>query len=105
MPIPGEAPDPTRPTFYDSGARTTRPGCPTEHAPTSSYRATSRGSSTGRTPAIRPDRRVEAIFEGQEGDVEEMVEWCHDGSPAATVEDVDVTYEDPQGLSGFEIRR
>lgn len=51
------------------------------------------------------DGRVEAVFEGEEASVEEMVEWCHDGSPAANVEDVDVTYQEPQELSGFEIRR
>ena len=51
------------------------------------------------------DGRVEAVFEGEEGDVEHMVEWCHDGSPAAAVESVDVEYDDPEGLSGFEVRR
>ena len=51
------------------------------------------------------DGRVEAVFEGEEGDVENMVEWCHDGSPAAAVENVDVEYDDPEGLSGFEVRR
>ena len=51
------------------------------------------------------DGRVEAVFEGTEDDVEAMVTWCHEGSPAATVESVDVTYEDPEGLSGFEVRR
>lgn len=51
------------------------------------------------------DGRVEAVFEGKEGDVERMVEWCHDGSPAAAVESVDVEYGDPEGLSGFEVRR
>ncbi|MFB6152940.1 MAG: acylphosphatase, partial [Halodesulfurarchaeum sp.] len=51
------------------------------------------------------DGRVEAVFEGPEADVEEMVEWCHEGSPAARVEDVEVEYEDPTGESGFRIRR
>ncbi|MFD1599909.1 acylphosphatase [Halobellus rarus] len=50
------------------------------------------------------DGRVEAIFEGSESAVEELVEWCHTGSPAASVEDVDVTYEEPEGESGFRIR-
>ncbi|MFD1686723.1 acylphosphatase [Halobellus litoreus] len=50
------------------------------------------------------DGRVEAVFEGPESDVEEMVEWCHTGSAAASVEDVDVTYEEPEGESGFRIR-
>ncbi|MFC7210253.1 acylphosphatase [Natronoarchaeum sp. GCM10025321] len=50
------------------------------------------------------DGRVEAVFEGPEEAIEEMVEWCHTGSPAATVEDVDVEYEEPQGEDGFRIR-
>jgi acylphosphatase len=33
-----------------------------------------------------------------------MVEWCHEGSSRARVEDVDVEYEDPEGLGGFEVR-
>lgn len=51
------------------------------------------------------DGRVEAVFEGPESTVEEMVEWCHTGSPAADVDGVDVEYDDPNGESGFRIRR
>jgi len=51
------------------------------------------------------DGRVEAVFEGPEDAVEEMVEWCHTGSPAADVEDVEVEYGDPQGEDEFSIRR
>jgi acylphosphatase len=50
------------------------------------------------------DGRVEAVFEGPESAVEEMIEWCHTGSPVASVEDVEVTYEEPSSNSGFEIR-
>jgi acylphosphatase len=50
------------------------------------------------------DGRVEAVFEGPERDVEAMVEFCHEGSNRANVTDVDVTYEDPDGLEGFEVR-
>jgi acylphosphatase len=50
------------------------------------------------------DGRVEAVFEGRESDVEALVEWCHTGSPAAVVDDVDVSYEDPTGESGFRVR-
>ncbi|USZ67908.1 acylphosphatase [Halorussus salilacus] len=52
-----------------------------------------------------PDGRVEAVFEGSEDSVSEMVEWCHTGSPAAEVEDVEVEYGDPEGEDGFRIRR
>ncbi|WP_256390962.1 acylphosphatase [Natronoarchaeum rubrum] len=51
------------------------------------------------------DGRVEAVFEGPEDAVEEMVEWCHTGSPAADVEDIEVEYGDPQGEDEFSIRR
>ena len=51
------------------------------------------------------DGRVEAVFEGPEDAVESMVEWCHEGSPAASVDSVTAEYEDPEGLDGFEIER
>ncbi|WP_049971944.1 acylphosphatase [Haladaptatus cibarius] len=51
------------------------------------------------------DGRVEAVFEGPESAVEEMVEWCHTGSPAADVDDVEVEYGDPEGEDSFRIRR
>ena len=51
------------------------------------------------------DGRVEAVFEGKPGDVEAMIEWCHTGSPAADVEDVTVEYTDPDGLTGFMVKR
>ncbi|THE63703.1 acylphosphatase [Salinadaptatus halalkaliphilus] len=50
------------------------------------------------------DGRVEAIFEGPEPAVESMIEWCHTGSPAADVNDIDIEYETPQAEDGFEIR-
>ncbi|MGQ3414388.1 acylphosphatase [Natrinema sp. LN54] len=50
------------------------------------------------------DGRVEAVFEGPEDAVEELIEWCHTGSPAAEVESVEAEYGDPQGAEGFEIR-
>lgn len=52
-----------------------------------------------------PDGRVEAVFEGPEPAVEEMIEWCHTGSEQATVRDVEVEYDSPEGIDGFEIRR
>ena len=72
------------------------------------YRATTR--DTARDAGVDgwvknlPDGRVEAVFEGPEDAVESMVEWCHEGSPAAEVEDVEVEYEEPQNEAGFEIR-
>ena len=51
------------------------------------------------------DGRVEAVFEGDEWSVQEVLDWCHTGSPAAHVEDVDAEFEDPQGEDGFRVRR
>lgn len=50
------------------------------------------------------DGRVEAVFEGPESDVEAMVSFCHEGSDAATVEDVEVSYGEPEGEEGFRVR-
>ena len=73
------------------------------------YRATTRDRARDRglDGWVRnlADGRVEAVFEGPADAVEAMVEWCHEGSPAASVAAVEVEYGDPQGLEGFEIRR
>ena len=50
------------------------------------------------------DGRVEAVFEGSEEDVERLVEFCHEGSRAARVDDVEVDDEQPQGEDGFRVR-
>ena len=39
-----------------------------------------------------PDGRVEAIFEGSEMDVNEVIEWCHVGPQKASVQDVAVKF-------------
>lgn len=51
------------------------------------------------------DGRVEAVFEGPSKQVEEIVRWCHQGPPAAVVKTVQVEYEMPQGVQGFEVTR
>lgn len=51
------------------------------------------------------DGRVEAVFEGGEDDVEEMIDFCHEGSRAAKVKDVEVNWEEHKGeFSEFRIR-
>jgi acylphosphatase len=52
----------------------------------------------------RPDGAVEAVFEGEPGPVEEMVEFCRHGPSRAEVASVEVTDEEPEGLRGFAIR-
>ncbi len=48
---------------------------------------------------------VEAVFEGPRAAVDRAIAWCYAGPPAAVVEHVDVTWETPEGLPGFSIRR
>jgi acylphosphatase len=53
--------------------------------------------------ANRPDGTVEAVLEGDEQAVERLVELCRDGPGHAEVERLDVTDEEPEGLSGFDV--
>lgn len=43
------------------------------------------------------DRRVEAVFEGNEEAVRQAVAWCHTGQPPARVTRVEVTYTPATG--------
>ena len=52
----------------------------------------------------RPDGTVEVVLEGHEEAVESVVRLCRDGPRAAAVTRVDVTNEEPEGLSDFRIR-
>ena len=52
----------------------------------------------------RDDGAVEAVFEGPGEPVESMVEFCREGPGRAEVTDLEVTEEEPEGLSGFAIR-
>jgi acylphosphatase len=52
----------------------------------------------------RGDGAVEAIFEGGPEAVEAMVEFCRRGPGRAEVERLEVSEEEPEGLSGFQIR-
>ena len=47
---------------------------------------------------------VEAVFEGAPDDVERLVSFAKTGPPDAGVETVDVSEEEPEGLTGFSIR-
>jgi len=51
------------------------------------------------------DGKVEAVFEGDESRVAEMIEWCKKGPPLSRVSGIDVTEEDWIGeFTSFEIR-
>ena len=52
----------------------------------------------------RSDGAVEAVFEGEPDAVAAMVGWCSRGPRGADVESVDESAEEPEGLSGFQIR-
>jgi acylphosphatase len=52
----------------------------------------------------RPDGAVEAVFEGEPEAVEQLVEFCRRGPSRAQVASVDVEEEQPEGLTGFEVR-
>ncbi len=52
------------------------------------------------------DGRVEAVFEGEDGNVKRMIEWCRKGPEYARVEDVGVIQEQyKREFSGFMLRR
>ena len=51
-----------------------------------------------------PDRAVEAVFEGEESAVEELVAFCHEGPRGARVARVEVSAEPVEGIAGFSIR-
>ena len=52
----------------------------------------------------RGDGAVEAVFEGPRAAVDALVAFCHSGPRGASVADVTTRDEEPEGLTGFEIR-
>ena len=51
------------------------------------------------------DGNVEAVFEGDEKILQEMLEWCHQGPTHAKVENVKITKQDSSnGFSNFLIK-
>ena len=61
-------------------------------------------SAPGTGPANRSDRSVEAVFEGDDDAVREMLAWVRRGPSQADVTDIDVTDERPEGLGDFSVR-
>ncbi len=52
-----------------------------------------------------PDGTVEAVFEGEDVQIEKMLEWCKEGPPLAHVTRLDVVEEPYVGeFSDFKIR-
>ncbi len=53
-----------------------------------------------------PDGRVEAYFEGDDSKIDEMLDWCRRGPPAAVVVNVEYREEQYRGrFSDFSIRQ
>jgi len=52
----------------------------------------------------RDDGAVEAVFEGEGDDVQALVDICRGGPGQASVEDLEVNDEEPENLSGFDVR-
>jgi acylphosphatase len=68
----------------------------------------SKAEELGLTGWVRnlADGRVEAVFEGEEGNVEKMVLWCRKGPQYARVEDVEAISEEYKGeFNSFTLRR
>jgi acylphosphatase len=52
-----------------------------------------------------PDGRVEAVFEGEESNVKQLIDFCKKGPPGARVTGVNVSWEAyASEFSGFEPR-
>ena len=72
------------------------------------FRDTARRIATqhGVAGSIRnaPDGTVEAVFEGDADAVERLVRFCHEGPRGAVVERVEVSEEEPEGMTGFSVR-
>lgn len=51
----------------------------------------------------RPDRAVEALFEGDADAVEALVRFCRSGPSGAQVADLESFEEQPEGRAGFEV--
>jgi acylphosphatase len=72
------------------------------------FRDTARRQASSRGVAgwvsNRPDGAVEAVFEGESDAVESLVDFCRSGPRGADVERVEEHDEEPEGLSGFDVR-
>ena len=64
-----------------------------------------RAAALGLTGWIRnvANGDVEAVFEGTDAAVEQIVRWCREGPPLARVDRIDVVDETPTGESGFRV--
>jgi acylphosphatase len=52
----------------------------------------------------RDDGRVEVVVEGEPAAVDRLVTWCREGPSSAHITGIEVTEEEPEGVSGFGVR-
>ena len=51
------------------------------------------------------DGKVEAVFEGEENVVNQMIKWCYLGPPLSKVQNIEIKKQNPtNGFEGFSIR-
>lgn len=51
-----------------------------------------------------PDKRVEAVLEGEESNVDAVIDWSNFGPPGAIVDELKIIHEDSsENFSDFEI--
>ncbi len=51
-----------------------------------------------------PDGTVEILAEGKKEILEQFINWCGKGPPAAEVSSLDIEWVEPQGLTTFTIQ-
>ena len=52
-----------------------------------------------------PESSVEAVFEGEENDVQAVIDWCRSGPDMARVDDLKIEWKTPTGeFNRFSIR-
>lgn len=71
------------------------------------YYTRSRARALGITGYVRnlPDGSVEVVARGSEPALQALLDWLHQGPPAARVREVQVTWQAPYGnFNDFEVR-
>ncbi|GAG79919.1 unnamed protein product, partial [marine sediment metagenome] len=52
------------------------------------------------------DSRVEIVAEGEKKQIEQLIQWCHKGPPGASVDGVEIDWQDATGeFRNFEMIR
>ncbi|MFC1615722.1 acylphosphatase [Patescibacteria group bacterium] len=68
--------------------------------------AVTKASELGLTGYVRnaPDGTVEVLAQGSKEKIQELINWCYEGSPSAKVEDVVVDWQKvEESLEGFHV--